>query len=103
DTALTLDAATFERAPFGKHFVSGSDRPLGALTLLERDPKRLHVGVTVHDFGRSGACETSRANKVRQVAEALARNGHVVEEVSERDLPDFSLLWRSFETYWAGL
>ena len=73
------------------------------MTLLEREPKRLHVGMTVHDFGRSGHCEALRASKVRQVAEALARDGHVVTEIAERDLPDFGLLWRAFESYWAGL
>lgn len=105
DAALALDAATAEPAPLGKLYSAGQrSGPTQALAALGQDlPRPLRVGFTTDAFARNGACEPQRAAAVRHVAAALARDGHHVEEIGSADLPDWSILWRSFETFWAGM
>ncbi|MFT7772228.1 amidase [Roseateles sp.] len=105
DTALALDAATSEPAPLGKLYSAGQHSgPTQALAALGRDlPRPLHVGFTTDAFGRPGGCEPQRAAVVRNVAAALDRDGHHVEDICPADLPDWSVLWRSFKTFWAGM
>lgn len=105
DAALALDAATREPPPLGKLYSAGHlTGPTQALAALREDrPRRLRVGFTTDAFARHGDCEPQRATAVRSVASSLEREGHHIEEISPCDLPDWPLLWRSFETFWAGM
>lgn len=103
DTALALDAATHEPSPLGKHYIATPHTPTDALAALECPSGTLRIGVATSDFGRSTPCDPERASRVRAAADALARAGHAVEEIAAADLPDWNVLWRSFETFWAGM
>lgn len=105
DTALALDAATAEPAPLGKLYSAGqrSGATQALAALKAEPPRKLRVGVTTDAFGRGGEVEPQRARRVLSVAAALAKDGHLVEEIKGADLPEWPVLWRSFETFWAGM
>jgi len=103
DAALALDAATRHRAPPGKQFLAAGFDPTDAVAALRDVPRRLRIGVTTDGFGRPTAPDAAVVARVRRVAETLTRAGHDVEEISSAHLPDWGSLWRSFETFWAGM
>jgi amidase len=103
DAALALDAATRRPAPAGKHFVPTGFEPTQAVEALQQVPQRLRIGFSTDAFGRDHAPGAAVVQRVRNVAQALSRAGHQVEEIGSAELPDFAALWRSFETFWAGM
>lgn len=103
DAALLLDAATRTPPPLGSQFVASPHQPSRTLAALaEPGGEPLRIGFTTDGFGRSDACGADAAAAVREVADALAGR-HRVEELALDSLPDWSGIWRSFETFWAGI
>jgi amidase len=103
DAALALDAATTRPVPEGKHFSAPGFGPTRAVDALFEAPRPLRIAFSTDAFGRDHPPDAAVVRRVREVAAALDKAGHHVEELSAKELPDWGALWRSFEIFWAGM
>ena len=100
DTAAVFEKLT--RVPNGGSFIAMGPPRGSYLDAIARDPARLRVGLSTGAWGRSTPTDPLVAARVREVGRVLEGLGHHVEEVDDRTICDWGMLWRGYTTQWIG-
>jgi amidase len=72
------------------------------LDAIRREPGQLRVGLTTGRWGRAPDPDPEVVARVREVARVLEGLGHVIDEVDDGAMCDWSALWSSFMAIWVG-
>ncbi len=100
DTAGTLDYLT--RGPNGGSFIK-MGAPAGSyLGAIAYDPPRLTVALSTGAWGRATPVDPELTARVRETARLLESLGHRIEEVEDRAICEWEVLWRSYMTGWVS-
>ena len=100
DTAAAYDYLT--HTPNGGSFIP-MGQPSGTyLATVERDPGPLKIGLSTGGWGRRTSTDPEVAERVRTVARLLDGLGHLVEELDDRSICDWTTLWSAYTIGWIG-
>ena len=100
DTAAAYDYLT--HTPNGGSFIP-MGQPSGTyLATVERDPGPLKIGLSTGGWGRRTSTDPEVAGRVRTVARLLDGLGHLVEELDDRSICDWTTLWSAYTIGWIG-
>ncbi len=100
DTAAAYE--TLSRVPNGGTFMPLRDPRHGYLESLSVDPGRLRVGLSTGRWGRATDTDPQVAARVREVGVLLQSLGHIVEEIDDRAICDWEVMWRGYIQQWIG-
>lgn len=100
DTAAVYDYLT--RVPSGGAFVHMGPPAGSYLLAIRRPPGRLRIGLSTGAWGRGGRTDPQVAARVREVGRVMEGLGHRVEEVADRSLCDWEVMWSTYITQWIG-
>jgi amidase len=100
DTAAAYDYLT--HTPNGGSFIPIGQPPRPYLSAVERDPGPLKIGLSTGRWGRATATDPEVAERVRTVARVLDGLGHLVEELDDRSICDWTALWSAYTIGWTG-
>ena len=100
DTAAAYDYLT--HTPNGCSFIPMGQPSEPYLSTVERDPGRLKIGLSTGNWGRATAPDPEVAERVRTVARLLDSMGHVVEELDNRWICDWTALWSAYTIGWTS-
>ena len=100
DTAAAYDYLT--HIPNGGGFIPIRQPSRSYLSTVERDPGRLKIGLSTGARGRPTTTDPEVAERVRSVARLLDGLGHVVEELDDRSICDWTALWSACTIGWTG-
>jgi len=100
DTAAAYDYLT--HTPNGGSFIQLGQPSETYLSTVERNPGRLKIGLSTGNWGRATAADPEVAERVRTVARLLDGLGHVVEELDDRSICDWTALWSAYTIGWTG-
>ena len=100
DTAAAYDYLT--HTPNGGSFIPMGQPSEPYLSTVERDPGRLKIGLSTGNWGRATAPDPEVAERVRTVARLLDSMGHVVEELDNRWICDWTALWSAYTIGWTS-
>jgi amidase len=100
DTAAAYDYLT--HTPNGGSFIPIGQPPSPYLSAVERDPGPLKIGLSTGRWGRATATDPEVAERVRTVARVLDGLGHLVEELDDRSICDWTALWSAYTIGWTG-
>ena len=98
DTAAVYETLT--RVPKGGTFIAMGPPPGSYLAAIERDPRRLRIGLTTGMWGRSVPTDPVVAERIRAVGRAMEALGHIVEEVADTAICDWEVMWRAYIAVW---
>jgi amidase len=100
DTATAYDYLT--HTPNGGSFIPIGQPPSPYLSAVERDPGPLKIGLSTGRWGRATATDPEVAERVLTVARVLDGLGHLVEELDDRSICDWTALWSAYTIGWTG-
>jgi amidase len=100
DTAAAYDYLT--HTPNGGSFIPMGQPSGSYLATIEQDPGPLKIGLSTGSWGRATATDPEVAERVRTVARLLDGLGHLVEELDERSICDWTALWSAYTIGWTG-
>jgi amidase len=100
DTAAAYDYLT--HTPNGGSFIPIGQPSGPYLAAVERDPGPLKIGLSTGRWGRRTATDPEVAERVRTVARLLDGLGHLVEELDDRSICDWTALWSAYTIGWTG-
>ena len=100
DTAAAYDYLT--RTPNGGSFIPMGQPSVPYLSAIERDLGPLKIGLSTGAWGRATATDPEVAERVRTVAKLLDDLGHLVEELDDRSICDWTALWSAYTIGWTG-
>jgi amidase len=100
DTAAAYDYLT--HTPNGGSFIPMGQPSGSYLATVERDPGPLKIGLSTGSWGRATATDPEVAERVRTVAGLLDGLGHLVEELDDRSICDWTALWSAYTIGWIG-
>jgi amidase len=100
DTAAAYDYLT--HTPNGGSFIPIGQPSGSYLSIVERDPRPLKIGLSTGRWGRRTATDPEVAERVRTVARVLDGLGHLVEELDDRSICDWTALWSAYTIGWIG-
>jgi amidase len=98
DTAAVYDYIT--RIPKGGSFMQVA-RPSGSyLQAIRKAPPPLRIGLSTGSWGRPGKPDAQIAARVRELGRLMAQLGHAVDEVDDRKLCDWEVMWECYVCQW---
>lgn len=100
DTAAVFEYLT--RIPNGGSFIRMGPPAGSYLTAIERAPKRLRIGLSTGRWGRNTDTDPQVAARVREVASLMESLGHVIEELDDAAICDWSVMWPTYIQQWIG-
>ncbi len=100
DTAAVFEYLT--RVPNGGSFIRMGPPPGSYLAALRQAPKGLRIGLSTGRWGRSTDTDPQVAARVREVAGLLESLGHIVEELDDAAICDWSVMWPTYVQQWIG-
>jgi amidase len=100
DTAAAYE--TLSRVPNGGSFMKLAAPRHGYVQSLSIEPGRLRVGLSTGRWGRSTDIDPQVATRVREVGVLLQSLGHIVEEIDDRTICDWEVMWRGYIQQWIG-
>jgi amidase len=100
DTAAAYE--TLSRVPNGGSFMKLAAPRHGYVQSLSIEPGRLRVGLSTGRWGRSTDTDPQVATRVREVGVLLQSLGHIVEEIDDRTICDWEVMWRGYIQQWIG-
>ena len=98
-------AAVYERLvrmPKGGSFIRMGEPAEPYMAAIGRDPRRLRIGLSTGTWGRGLPTDPEVAARVREVGRAMEALGHIVEEVDDRTICDWEVMWRCYIQNWIG-
>jgi amidase len=100
DTAAVWEYLT--RVPNGGSFIHMGPPRVSYLDAIRREPGQLRVGLTTGRWGRVPDPDPEVAARVREMAKVLESLGHLIDEVDDGAMCDWSALWSAFTAIWVG-
>jgi amidase len=100
DTAAVYEALV--RMPKGGSYIRMGPPAESYVAAIGRDPGRLRIGLSTGTWGRGVATDPAVAARIRDVGRAMEALGHIVEEVADRDICDWEVMWRCYIQNWIG-
>ena len=100
DTAAVWEYLT--RVPNGGSFIHMGPPRVSYVDAIRREPGQLRVGLTTGHWGRAPDPDREVVVRVQEVAKVLEGLGHVIDEVDDSAMCDWSALWSAFIAIWVG-
>lgn len=100
DTAVAAEALA--RIPNGGTFMPLAAPPVSFTEAITRDPAPLRIGLSTGRWGRGVDTDPQVTTRVRDLAHLLEQLGHIVEDLDDSTICDWSDLWWSYHASWVG-
>jgi amidase len=100
DTAAVYE--TLVRMPKGGSYIHMGPPAESYVAAIGCDPRRLRIGLSTGTWGRGQPTDPQVAARIREVGRAMEALGHIVEEVADRDICDWEVMWRCYIQNWIG-
>ncbi len=98
DTAALYDDLV--RVPNGGSFIRMAPPEGSYLAAIARKPGKLKIGLSTGKWGRATTVDPQVGARAREMGRVLEGLGHHVEELDDRTICDWDMMWSTYQTQW---